>query len=121
MQSRHKKLFKMANTRKEAWDEYQRTGYNNISHDLTDRDEIATLTGWDCARDNGRAEAFREYNRTGRNNSEYDLNDRNRIASILDKYCCPKSRCVKFLISLNIGINISTIEYCRYLLFCKFL
>lgn len=74
----------MAKNRKEAWDEFRRTGVNNSNFDLNDRDEIAAITGWNCARDKGRVDAFRNYHRTGVNNSEYDLNDRDQIKSILD-------------------------------------
>ena len=74
----------MTKTRKEAWDEYRRTGLNNSRFDLNDYDEIAAITGWDCARDKGRSEAFRDYHRTGVNHSEYDLTDHDQIASILD-------------------------------------
>lgn len=73
----------MTKNRKEAWDAYRRTGVNNSDYDLNDRDEIAAVTGWNCARDRGRAEAFRNYHRTGVNNSEYDLNDRDRAMSML--------------------------------------
>lgn len=74
----------MAQKRKEAWDEYRRTGVNNSNFDLNDRDEIAAITGWNCARDKGRADAFRNYHRTGVNHSEYDLNDYDQVNSILD-------------------------------------
>ena len=74
----------MVKKRKEAWDAYRRTDVNNSNFDLNDRDEIAAITGWNCAKDKGRAEAFRRYNRTGVNNSEYDLNDRDWAVSMLD-------------------------------------
>lgn len=75
----------MARNRKEAWCEYHRTGQNNSKYDLNDYDEIAAITGWDCARDKGRADAFRRYHETGENHSNYNLNDPDRIASILDR------------------------------------
>ncbi|MBD5175394.1 MAG: hypothetical protein HDT06_06200 [Bacteroidales bacterium] len=74
----------MAKNRKDAWDEYRRTGVNNSNFDLNDRDEIAAITGWNCARDKGRADAFRKYHRTGVNHSEYDLTDHDQISSILN-------------------------------------
>ena len=72
----------MAKSRKDAWDEFRRTGRNKSNFDLNDRDEIAAITGWNCARDKGRAEAFRNYHRTGVNHSEYDLTDHDQIRSI---------------------------------------
>lgn len=72
----------MTKNRKKAWDEYRRTGINKSNFDLNDRDEIAAITGWDCARNKGRAEAFRNYHRTGVNHSEYDLTDHDQIRSI---------------------------------------
>ena len=74
----------MAQKRKDACDEYRRTGVNNSNFDLNDRDEIAAITGWNCERNKGREDAFRDYHRTGVNNSEYDLNDRDLTMSILD-------------------------------------
>lgn len=74
----------MAKNRKEAWDAYRRTGKNTSRFDLNDYDEIAAITGWDCARDKGRAQAFRDYHRTGINHTEYDLTDHDQIRSIFD-------------------------------------
>lgn len=74
----------MNKSRKEAWDRYRRTGVNKSNYDLNDRDEIAAITGWDCANDKGRASAFHDYHRTGVNRSEYNLNDFDQMNSILD-------------------------------------
>lgn len=73
----------MANNRQQAWTDYRRTGKNNSRYDLNDYDEIAAITGWNCARNEGRAQAFRDYHRTGENHSEYDLNDPDFVNSVL--------------------------------------
>lgn len=74
----------MVKNRNMTWDEYHRTGETNSNFNLNNREEIASITGWSCARDNGRANAFCNYYCTGVNCSEYDLKKRNRMMSVLD-------------------------------------
>lgn len=73
----------MKKTREDAFCEYRRTGRNRSEFDLNDPDEVAALTGWNCARNEGRANAFSDYYHVGVNHSEYDLNDRDFINSML--------------------------------------
>lgn len=39
-------------TRKEAWEEYMKTGENHSEHDLNDYDQIAAITGWNVGSGN---------------------------------------------------------------------